>query len=74
MAVPLLGIQKILLEYTNHPMAKGALTLIREDPNIDEEDKRMKMRIDNRAQAEAKVRPIPPHSTVTSPRLLYSPV
>lgn len=34
MAVPLLGIMKICLDSTNHPMAKGVLSLIREDPLV----------------------------------------
>eukprot|EP01052_Picozoa_sp_SAG31_P032330 SAG31_NODE_3534_length_4148_cov_982.321067_5_plen_554_part_00 len=37
LSVPLLGIQKILLSHTNHPMAKYFITLIREDPTIDEQ-------------------------------------
>jgi predicted PurR-regulated permease PerM len=36
LSVPLLGIQKILLSHANHPMAKYFMTLIREDPTIDE--------------------------------------
>ena len=32
LSVPLLGIQKILMVYTNHPFAKYMLMLIREDP------------------------------------------
>ena len=55
MAVPLLGIQKILLESANHPIAKGALMLIREDPNIDEEDAPMKQPIKQKEEAESKV-------------------
>merc|ERR1740117_911366 len=37
LSVPLLGIQKILLSHANHPMAKYFITLIREDPTIDEQ-------------------------------------
>ena len=36
LSVPLLGIQKILLQRTNHPIAKYCVMLIREDPTIDE--------------------------------------
>ena len=36
LSVPLLGIQKICLTHANHPMAKYFLTLIREDPTVDE--------------------------------------
>merc|ERR1712086_388708 len=36
-SVPLLGIQKILLSHTNHPMAKYVIMLIREDATIDEQ-------------------------------------
>jgi hypothetical protein len=32
MAVPLLGMMKILLDATNHPMAKAVLSLIRYTP------------------------------------------
>jgi hypothetical protein len=40
LSVPLLGIQKILMVYTNHPFAKYMLMLIREDPTLDEEKER----------------------------------
>ena len=36
LSVSLLGIQKILLQRTNHPIAKYCVMLIREDPTIDE--------------------------------------
>jgi len=36
LSVPLLGIQKILLQHTNHPMAKYCVMMIREDPTVDE--------------------------------------
>ena len=36
LSVPLLGIQKICLTHANHPMAKYFLSLIREDPTVDE--------------------------------------
>jgi len=36
LSVPLLGIQKILMQKTNHPMAKYCVMLIREDPTVDE--------------------------------------
>lgn len=36
LSVPLLGIQKICLQHTNHPMAQYFVTLIREDPTVDE--------------------------------------
>lgn len=36
LSVPLLGIQKICLTHANHPMARYFLTLIREDPTVDE--------------------------------------
>jgi AI-2 transport protein TqsA len=36
LSVPLLGIQKILMQHTNHPMAKYCVMMIREDPTIDE--------------------------------------
>jgi len=45
MAVPLLGIMKICLDSTNHPMAKAWLALIREDPLVDEEKERMAKRM-----------------------------
>ena len=40
MSVPLLGIQKICFNYTNHPFAKYFLMLIREDPSLDEDAER----------------------------------
>jgi len=40
LSVPMLGIQKILMVYTNHPFAKYMLMLIREDPTLDEEKER----------------------------------
>lgn len=40
MSVPLLGIQKIIFNYTNHPFAKYFLMLIREDASLDEEAER----------------------------------
>ena len=36
LSVPLLGIQKILMQKTNHPMAKYCVMMIREDPTVDE--------------------------------------
>ena len=36
-SVPLLGVQKILMSHTNHPMAKYVIMLIREDATIDEQ-------------------------------------
>merc|ERR1711981_983711 len=36
LSVPMLGIQKICFSYANHPMAKYFITLIREDPTVDE--------------------------------------
>jgi AI-2 transport protein TqsA len=36
LSVPLLGIQKILMQKTNHPIAKYCVMLIREDPTVDE--------------------------------------
>jgi predicted PurR-regulated permease PerM len=36
LSVPLLGIQKICMQHTNHPMAQYFITLIREDPTVDE--------------------------------------
>ena len=36
LSVPLLAIQKISLTHANHPLAKYFLTLIREDPTVDE--------------------------------------
>jgi AI-2 transport protein TqsA len=36
LSVPLLGIQKILMQHTNHPMAKYCVMMIREDPTVDE--------------------------------------
>merc|ERR1712127_1060426 len=36
LSVPLLGIQKICMTHANHPLAKYFLTLIREDPTVDE--------------------------------------
>jgi len=35
-SVPLLSIQKVCLQHTNHPMAKYIVMMIREDPTIDE--------------------------------------
>ena len=40
LSVPMLGIQKISMNYTNHPFAKYCLMLIREDPTLDEADAR----------------------------------
>ena len=40
LSVPLLGIQKILMVYTNHPFAKYVLMLVREDPTLDEAKER----------------------------------
>ena len=40
LSVPMLGIQKIVMVYTNHPFAKYALMLIREDPTLDEAKER----------------------------------
>jgi len=40
LSVPLLGIQKILMVYTNHPFAKYCLILVREDPTLDEAKER----------------------------------
>ena len=40
LSVVLLGIQKIILVYTNHPFAKYALMLIREDASLDEDKER----------------------------------
>lgn len=40
LSVPMLGIQKISMAYTNHPYAKYCLMMIREDPTLDEEDAR----------------------------------
>lgn len=40
LSVPMLGIQKITMNYTNHPYAKYCLMLIREDPTLDEADAR----------------------------------
>ena len=37
-SVPLLGIMKILLTHTNHPMAKYVIMLIREDATVDEQE------------------------------------
>ena len=36
LSVPMLGIQKISMNYINHPFAKYMLMLIREDPTLDE--------------------------------------
>merc|ERR1712127_619693 len=36
LSVPMLGIQKICFSHANHPMAKYFITLIREDPTVDE--------------------------------------
>jgi len=36
-SVPLLGVMKILLSHTNHPMAKYVIMLIREDATVDEQ-------------------------------------
>jgi hypothetical protein len=38
LSVPMLTIQKILLTKANHPLAKHALGMIREDASIDEND------------------------------------
>ena len=35
-SVPLLSVQKICLQHTNHPMAKYCVMMIREDPTVDE--------------------------------------
>ena len=40
LSVPLLGAQKILCVYCNHPFAKYCLILIREDPTLDEAKER----------------------------------
>lgn len=40
LSVPLLGIQKILCVYTNHPIAKYVLIAVREDPTLDEAKER----------------------------------
>ena len=40
LSVPMLGIQKIVMVYTNHPFAKLCLMLIREDPTLDEDKER----------------------------------
>jgi len=40
LSVPMLGIQKITMNYTNHPYAKYCLMLIREDPTLDEKEAR----------------------------------
>lgn len=40
LSVPMLGIQKILCVYTNHPIAKYVLVLVREDPTLDEAKER----------------------------------
>lgn len=40
LSVPMLGIQKILMVYTNHPFAKYVLILVREDPTLDEAKER----------------------------------
>merc|ERR1712159_730446 len=40
LSVPLLGIMKILMVHTNHPMAKYVLLLVREDPTLDEAKER----------------------------------
>jgi hypothetical protein len=40
LSVPMLGIQKISMNYTNHPFAKYCLMLIREDPTLDEAEAR----------------------------------
>ena len=40
LSVPMLGIQKIVMVYTNHPFAKYSLMLIREDPTLDEAKER----------------------------------
>jgi len=40
LSVPLLGIMKILMVHTNHPMAKYCLLLVREDPTLDEAKER----------------------------------
>merc|ERR1740117_2167957 len=37
LSVPLLGIQKICLDHSNHPMAKMVLLTIRDDPTVSEE-------------------------------------
>merc|ERR1711935_1173813 len=40
LSVPMLGAQKILCVYCNHPFAKYCLILIREDPTLDEAKER----------------------------------
>merc|ERR1712028_276839 len=44
-SVPLLGIMKILLTHTNHPMAKYVIMLIREDATVDEQEQSEKAAI-----------------------------
>ena len=36
LSVPLLGIQNILMQHTNHPMAKYCMTMISKDPTVSE--------------------------------------
>merc|ERR1719272_2852394 len=36
LSVPMLGIQKITMAHANHPLAKTVLSMIREDPTVDE--------------------------------------
>merc|ERR1712086_1169658 len=40
LSVPMLGTQKIVMVYTNHPFAKYVLMLVREDPTLDEDKER----------------------------------
>ena len=42
----MLGIQKILCVYTNHPIAKYVLIAVREDPTLDEAKERHQTSVD----------------------------